>query len=56
MTKQFPVQCDDCKRFVGKDGYIDAAWTECGYELASATCGPCGRAKGLPDKRKEESQ
>jgi hypothetical protein len=49
-----PLQCYKCGHYLGPDGYPDVFLVDGVYEEGYTLCGPCGRAEGYPDRRKEE--
>lgn len=52
MKKKMPLNCVECGKFLGKDGYPQCTYDEWngGYEC-DPVCGQCGRKKGWRDKR-----
>jgi|GEM_PF-4344941 len=46
----FPLQCVECGRFLGKDGYPRATG-DCDPVEVDPLCGPCGRKIGYKDLR-----
>ena len=58
MRKVVPLNCSQCGRFIGKDGYVDVIYDDYagGYEAGYSYCGRCLQEREPPQEQGEEDE